>query len=104
MSRTASTPAQRFNIGDRVRIDSRPSAGHCRAPSYLRGQEGTVTAIHGRFRNPEQLAYMKPGLPEVTLYKVRLQQTHIWQGYGGFSGDEIEVDIYEHWLLPAGHA
>jgi len=94
-------PAARFARGDRVRVAARPVLGHCRTPWYLRGKTGVVAAVHGRFRDPELLAYHKPGLPVRVLYKVRFQQGDLWQGYLGPAGDQLEADIYEHWLEPA---
>jgi len=73
--------AGRFAPGDRVRVASRPVVGHCRTPWYLRGKTGVVAAVQGAFRNPEQLAYHKPGLPAQVLYKVRFTQASIWSGY-----------------------
>ncbi len=96
-----SIPHSRFAQGDAVRIADRAVLGHCRTPWYLRGKRGLVAAIHGTFRNPEALAYHKPGLPALPLYKVRFRQRDLWDRYAGPSGDELEVDIYEHWLEPA---
>jgi len=92
---------QRFKIGDRVRVDGRGSLGHCRTPSYLRGQTGTVVGVHGVFRDPEVLAYNRPGYPARVLYKVRFAQSEVWKRYAGAAVDQIEVDVYENWLLPA---
>ena len=36
------------------------TAGHVRAPAYLRGKTGVIERALGAFRNPEKLAY---GLP-----------------------------------------
>ena len=36
-----------------------------------------------RFRNPERLAYHKPGLPALVLYKVRFKQGELWGRYRG---------------------
>jgi nitrile hydratase len=83
-----------------VRVADRTALGHCRTPWYLRGKTGVIASVHGTFRDPETLAYHKPGLPAVTLYKVRFRQRELWQRYGGPSGDELEVDIYEPWLEP----
>ena len=74
--------------------------GHCRTPWYVRGKSGVVIAVQGRFRDPERLAYHRPGLPAQALYKVRFQQREVWPTYRGANGDHIEVDIYEHWLEP----
>jgi hypothetical protein len=96
----AETSRCRFAPGHKVRVASRPAVGHCRTPWYLRGKRGVVAEIHGTFRNPEQLAYHKPGLPGQVLYKVRFAQAEIWGRYAGPPGDHLEADIYEHWLEP----
>ncbi len=70
---TRTTP--HFNIGDAVLVDARAVQGHCRTPLYLRGRNGVIADILGSYRNPEQLAYRSPGLPEQILYKVRFRQS-----------------------------
>ena len=105
-------PRPRFRQGQRVRVASRPSVGHCRTPMYLRGQPATVIALAGRFANPEELAYHQPGLPPIPLYRVRFRQydrfvqeqiagDDLWPDFRGNPGDELEADIFEHWLDPA---
>ena len=76
-----------FAPGDRVRVAARPVLGHCRTPWYLRGKPGVVAAVLGRFRNPELLAYHKPGLPALVLYKIRFKQGDLWGRYAGPAGD-----------------
>ena len=93
-------PHSRFAPGDAVRVADRPALGHCRTPFYLRGKRGVVAAIQGTFRNPEVLAYHKPGMPALILYKVRFRQSDLWGRYAGPASDELEVDIYEPWLEP----
>ncbi|MFM2422596.1 MAG: hypothetical protein RL291_1126 [Pseudomonadota bacterium] len=90
----------RFAPGARVRVDDRPALGHCRSPHYLRGLEGRVVEVLGAYKNPEQLAYHKPGWPLLPLYKVRFAQSAVWGDYAGARGDELEADIFENWLLP----
>jgi nitrile hydratase len=90
-----------YAAGDKVRISARPALGHCRTPWYLRGKVGVIASVQGAFHNPELLAYHYPGLPRVPLYKVRFRQRDIWERYGGPAGDNLEADIYEHWLEPA---
>ena len=92
--------SSRFATGDPVRVAGRASLGHCRTPWYLRGKTGVVVGIQGTFRNPEQLAYHKPGLPAQLLYKVQFKQGDIWGRYVGAADDNVEADIYEHWLEP----
>ena len=97
----ADAVAPRFRAGDRVRVADRDSTGHCRTPSYLRGKIGTVDHQLGVFRNPEELAYYKPGLPKLPLYVVRFPQREVWPDYAGSAADSVAADIYEHWLEPA---
>lgn len=73
--------------------------GHCRTPFFLRGKTGVIVRTHGVFRDPAKLAYHKPGLPQQVLYKVRFRQTDLWSGYRGSPHDQLEADIYEHWLV-----
>jgi nitrile hydratase len=91
----------RFKPGDRVRIDDRATLGHCRVPFFTRGHIATVIEILGVYRDPERLAYHKPGLPRLPLYKVRLKQRDLWPAYAGAKSDTLEFDVYENWLLPA---
>ncbi|MEM8813200.1 MAG: SH3-like domain-containing protein [Pseudomonadota bacterium] len=89
-----------FEPGARVRVSDRASLGHCRTPFYLRGRAGIVIGIAGRFKDPERLAYHKPGLPVRTLYRVRFAQKDLWPGYDDRANDDIEADIFDHWLEP----
>lgn len=88
-----------FDVGAKVRVRADPSHGHCRTPSYLRGKPGVVIAVQGEFRNPEKLAYHKPGLPRQPLYMVRFAYEDVWPGRSaGGRRDSIVADIYQHWL------
>ena len=80
----------------RVRDDWPEARGPChvRTPHYLRGRCGTVVRHRGAFRNPEDLAFARPA-PTLTLYHVAFQPRSIWPDAGG---DEIVVELYEHWL------
>jgi hypothetical protein len=91
----------RFRPGNAVRVRGVSSSGHCRTPGYLRGKSGVITAVQGAFRDPERLAYHKPGLPAQFLYKVRFRQSDLWDSYPGPASDLLEADIYEQWLEPA---
>jgi len=94
------SPAPVFAAGQSVTVASRASLGHCRTPFYLRGRPGLVVEVTGRFRDPELLAYHKPGLPQRYLYRVRFRQTDLWPDYGGSAADNLDADIFEHWLQP----
>lgn len=91
----------RFAPGDGVRVEQRETSGHTRAPGYIRGKSGMVERICGAFGNPEALAYGRSAA-EVPLYRVRFPQRAVWRDYGGSPCDTIDVELYEHWLEPAG--
>ncbi len=101
MSAVATRRPPRFVVGDAVKIGDCNAVGHCRTPWYVRGKPGVVVEIHGAFRDPERLAYHRPGLPALVLYKVRVRQKDLWPKYKGPASDHLDVDIYEPWLLPA---
>lgn len=84
--------------GTRVRVLARDVHGHCRTPVYLKGREGVVLSLAGAYRDPELLAYHRPGLPPRRLYRVRFRQADLWPGYDGAEVDTLEADVYEHWL------
>lgn len=89
----------RYRPGMKVRVNVQPPEAHCRTPYYLRGKTGTVTEIAGIYPNPSKLAFHKPGLPKIPLYRVRFAQTDVWQGAEA-GGDTVMADLYEHWLSP----
>ena len=95
----AANQHQRFKSGDRVRVDDRAVAGHCRAPWYVRGKAGVIAEVLGVFRDPERLAYLRPGLPAQVLYKVRFKQSDLWPGYDGTGRDQLEADLTDNWLV-----
>lgn len=90
----------RFRPGDRVRVKKESRTGHHRTPGYVQARTGVVEAVHGKFRNPESLAYGGDGLPERFLYSVVFDQIDLWEAYDGSPRDKVLVDIYEHWLEP----
>jgi nitrile hydratase len=91
-----------FDPGTHVRVkDDWPETRghvHIRTPHYLRGLHGTVVRYFGDFANPEDLAFGRPAT-ERALYHVAFDQPSVWQE--GKAGDELVVEIYEHWLEPA---
>jgi nitrile hydratase len=94
----------RFKPGDAVTVRRAYPPGHIRTPHYVRGKSGVVERLCGSFANPEELAYGRSGLPAQPLYRVRFAQAQVWPDYAGASGDSIDIEIYEHWLEPAGAA
>ena len=92
----------RFVAGDAVLVRCAYPPGHLRTPTFIRGKRGVVEALPGVYANPEELAYGRSGTPEQPLYRVRFWQSEVWPEYAGPAADSIFVDIYEHWLIPAG--
>lgn len=90
----------RFAVGTKVKVRTGEPTGHCRTPYYLRGKRGTVIALQGTFRDPEKLAYHKPGLPRQPLYMVRFDYGEVWPGRRSGRRDAIVADLYQHWLEP----
>ena len=91
----------RYASGERVRVRKVDAPGHIRTPWYIRGHEGVIERFCGYFKNPEELAYVRPGTPLRALYRVRFDQRKVWPHYTGRAGDTLDIDIYEHWLEPA---
>jgi len=98
---TADAAPARFRPGDRVRVRLARPPGHIRTPWYCRGHEGEVERLCGAFRNPEELAYGRSGLPRQPLYRVRFRQKDLWPDYAGPHQDTVEIELYQHWLEPA---
>ena len=90
----------RYADGDRVRVRKVDAPGHIRTPWYIRGHTGVVERFCGYYKNPEELAYFRPGTPMKALYRVRFRQSEVWPNYAGASADTLDIDIYEHWLEP----
>ena len=89
----------RFAPGDTVRVRRAFPPGHVRTPFYTRGKTGEVASLAGHFRDPEELAYGRRGAIR-PLYRVRFTQTELW-GTAEAAGDDVVVDLFDHWLEPA---
>ena len=98
----ATSEKPRFAPGQRVKILDLGKPGHVRTPQYVRHKVGEIERFCGAFENPENRAYGLWGGPAVGLYRVRFKQTHLWSDYRGPATDTLEIEIFEHWLAPAG--
>jgi nitrile hydratase subunit beta len=87
-----------FRPGERVRVGTRELTGHYRTPVYLQGKRGVVLQHLGDFRNPEELAYHRPGLPPLALYQVEFAFDEVWPHAREPGATRIIADIYQHWL------
>ena len=90
--------AAKYHPGDRVHVRSAFPPGHVRTPYFIRGRDGVIEGLAGRYANPEELAYGRDGKPEQPLYRVRFRQTEVWADYDGAANDTVVIDLYEHWL------
>ena len=90
--------------GDLVRVAQTNPPGHRRTPFYVRGKQGVIERACGEFPNPEELGHGFDGLPKKQLYRVRFRQKDLWKDYRGGESDTVDVDVYEHWLIPLGES
>ena len=89
-----------FRLGQRVRIADRTPPVHHRVPSYAKGKVGFIERICGLHGAPEKFI-RGDGKPAQRIYRVRIPQQDLWEGYSGTAGDNLEIEIFEHWLEPA---
>jgi nitrile hydratase len=50
--------------------------------------------------NPEELAYGRPGLPRLPVYRVRFDLAELWPDDAPAGRDGVVVDLFEPWLEP----
>lgn len=91
-------PAPAFAEGDRVRVKSMRPATHTRAPAYVRGRVGTVTALHGPHVFPDTNAHGLGEAPQ-PLYTVTFAARDLWGA--DTTADEVSADLFEPYLEPA---
>lgn len=88
----------RFKPSDRVRVHDWQPPGHVRTPYFARGKSGVVESVAGVFHNPEELAYGRPGDPEIPLYRVAFEARDLWPEAPPDTGHSVVIDVFEHWL------
>lgn len=93
-----------YSVGDNVLVRRAYPPGHVRAPFFIRGKTGVVDQVVGRYKNPEELAYGRMDADQLTLYRVKFSQSHVWKDYEGAVKDSLIIDIYENWLDPTAKA
>lgn len=94
----------RFWPGDRVRVCELHKVGHVRTPFYIREKTGEVVQFCGHFLNPEELSLGRTSGPVVALYRVRFSMKQLWPDYARNANDALIIEVYDHWLTPAGAA
>ena len=95
--RAAPTPAA-FGPGDRVRAKLMNPAGHTRAPRYVRGRVGRITAVHGVHVFPDANADCRGEAP-AWLYGVTFAAVDLWGP--DTTAAEVSADLWEPYLEPA---
>ncbi len=73
-------------------------AGHVRTPHYIRGRAGEIIEFVGYFLNPEDLSVGITSGPVYPLYRVRFLLKDLWPDYARNPGDELCIEVYDHWL------
>lgn len=89
-----------FEVGQRVRIADRTPPVHHRVPGYAKGQVGIIERVCGLHGEPEKFI-RGDGKPARRIYRVRIPQDELWREYTGTPGDQLDIEIFEHWLEPA---
>lgn len=91
----------KFQIDDAVQVLHLGKTGHVRIPHYVRGKVGSVIQHCGVYLNPEDLAVGITSGPVIHLYRVVFQQCALWPEDNLRDGDQLVIEIYEHWLASA---
>ena len=90
-----------FGLGAQVRVREVPAVVYDRLPSYVRDREGVVDGHYGSFANPEVRTTGEWDAPGAHLYRVRFGARELWGDEAESPGDELCVDLFEHYLEPA---
>jgi len=92
-----STKLPRFTVGDKVRARLSQTIGHTRAPRYVRGRPGTISAWHGVHIFADTNAHgQKEGQ---NLYSVRFEADALW-GADAVGGGAVYVDLWDDHVEP----
>ncbi|HEY4059121.1 MAG TPA: SH3-like domain-containing protein [Kofleriaceae bacterium] len=87
-----------FAVGDHVRVPNILTIGHSRVPAYVRGAVGRIERVLPQFLIPEDDAFGRPNGRRRTLYRVRFATRSLWSDSHTRPDDEVQIEIYEHWL------
>ena len=92
-------PAQKFLIGETVRVKNDFVSGHVRMPGYIRGKQGVVVAESPPYPFPDAAAHNMQVTEEPT-YDVRFRSLELWPD----SADEafIHVGVFQSYLEKTG--
>lgn len=96
---TDATPA--FKPGSEIRVLDIEPRIYDRLPSYLRERHGVVDEHYGSFGSPEEYAAGSHSPSGSHVYRVRFDAEELWGADAEAPGDELCVDLFEHYLEAA---
>lgn len=85
-----------FKEGQAIITEPNGVEGHTRLPTYVRGKQGTVVALHGGWVFPDTHAHGLGENPE-HLYTVSFSGTELW-GQSAEADLEIRIDLFESYI------
>lgn len=88
----------RFVAGQRVRVRPSDTGGHTRAPRYVRGHVGSIVEPQGVHARADDVAAGREPPRQETVYTVVFHAASLF----GHGDHEVTVDLWEHYLEPAG--
>jgi nitrile hydratase subunit beta len=93
--RTNAGKRERFEPGDRVRVQEAYVPGHVRMPAYIRGKTGTVVSESPAYPYPDAHAHAVAAEDEPT-YDVRFRSEDLWPN----SADSalVHVGVFQSYL------
>ncbi len=86
-----------FQTGDTVQVRNFNPRTHTRAPRYIRGCNGVVSAHYGAHIFPDQHAANGTKL-SAHLYSVRFEAGELWGSTHGEERSAVYVDVFESYL------
>ena len=94
-------PAQRFQVGDRVRTRAARAPGHTRLPQYLCGRLGRVEAVHGLVPLADERAHggeRAARAPGLALYTIAFDGCEVWGVEAERGPMSIRADLWDAYL------
>lgn len=83
-----------FRPGERIRVRAADPEGHTRAPRYVRGQEGRIVEIQGRWPLADEIAAGVAAPRVEPVYTVAFAARDLW----GAGAHEVTVDLWESYI------
>ena len=84
--------AEKFSVGETVRIKTENPEDVKRVPAYIKGKVGTVHKVRGRIINPRDHHDRPP------VYSIVFAANDLFPGTTG--SDSVIVEVFEDWMIP----